>query len=443
MQKVSTSFIILAAGIGSRMKSSKPKVLHEIANTSIINYLLKKIFNLKAKLNINNIIVVLGHENQLVKKNIKLYFPDVVFAIQKNQLGTADAVYSARDIIGKKTDKIIVLCGDAPLVSSNLLIKLTKESISSDIGVVGFRTKNPSGYGRIVKDKYNNIDKIIEHKDTNSSDKKINFCNSGILICRTNFLMHFVKTVSFNKNKKEKYLTDIVKIGKNKNKKIILIEASENECIGINDREDLAMVERELQENLRKKAMKKGVTLIAPETVFFSYDTVIAKDVIIGPNVVFGPKVKIETGVVIEAFSHLEGVTIKKGAKIGPFARIRPGVVVEEDVKIGNFVEVKKSRIKKGAKINHLSYVGDSNVGKKSNIGAGVITCNYDGKNKNKTIVEDNAFIGSNVSLVAPVKVGKNSKIGAGSVITKNVLHDSLAVERNKQINIKKKSRKT
>ena len=188
---------------------------------------------------------------------------------------------------------------------------------------------------------------------------------------------------------------------------------------------------------------KSWVTLIAPETVFFSYDTIIGKDVIIGPNVVFGPKVKIEKGVVIEAFSHLEGVTIKKGAKIGPFARLRPGVIVEENVKIGNFVEVKKSRIKKGAKINHLSYVGDSSVGKESNIGAGVITCNYDGKNKNRTLIEDNTFIGSNVSLVAPVKVGKNSKIGAGSVITKNVLHDSLAVERNKQINIKNKSRKT
>jgi len=443
MQKFSTSFIILAAGIGSRMKSSKPKVLHEIANRPIINHLLEKIFNLKSILFIKKIIVVLGHQNELVKSIIESNFPDIIFVIQKRQLGTADAVNSAKNVIGKESDKIVVLCGDAPLVSSNLLKKLVKESISSDIGVVGFRAQNPSGYGRILRDKFNFIDRIVEHNDANSADKKINLCNSGILICRTNFLMNFVKSVSLNINKNEKYLTDIIKFAKIKNKTITLIEASENECIGINDKEDLAMVEKELQESLRKKAMKKGVTLISPETVFFSHDTIIAKDVIIGPNVVFGPKVKIEAGVVIESFSHLEGVIVKKGAKIGPFARLRPGVIVDEDVKIGNFVEVKKSRIQKGAKINHLSYVGDANIGKESNIGAGVITCNYDGKNKNKTIIGDKAFIGSNVSLVAPIKVGKNSKVGAGSVITKNVLNDSLAVERNKQLNIKRKSKKS
>jgi len=198
MQKVSTSFIILAAGIGSRMKSSKPKVLHEIANRPIINHLLEKIFNLKSKLFIKKIVVVLGHKNKLIKSIIKSNFPDVLFVNQKNQLGTADAVYSARNVIGKESNKIVVLCGDAPLVSSKLLIKLVKESISCDIGVVGFRTQNPSGYGRIVKDKFNFIDKIVEHNDANSSDRKINLCNSGILICRTNFLMNFVKTASLN-----------------------------------------------------------------------------------------------------------------------------------------------------------------------------------------------------------------------------------------------------
>ena len=214
----------------------------------------------------------------------------------------------------------------------------------------------------------------------------------------------------------------------------------EKECMGINDRIDLAMVEKEIQNEIRKKFMKKGVTLIAPETVFFSHDTKIGKDVIIGPNVVFGPNVKIESGVTINAFSHLEGVNIKKGSVIGPFARLRPGTVIEENAKVGNFVEVKNSKIKKGSKVNHLSYIGDSDIGVESNIGAGVITCNYDGINKNKTIIKDKSFIGSNVSLVAPVKIGKNTIVGAGSVITKDVPNDSLAVEEiNKQVNIKKR----
>ena len=442
MQKFSVSFIILAAGTGLRMKSNKPKVLHEIANRPIINHLLEKIFKLKSKLYIDKIIVVLGHGSSLVKKNIELSFPNVDFAFQKRQLGTADAVLSAEKILVEKTDKVIVLCGDAPLVSTSLLIKLIKDSISNDIGIVGFNSINPQGYGRIIKSKFNLVDKIVEHKNASFSEKKINLCNSGILISDKKLLMDFVKSVDFDNIKNEKYLTDIVAIAKNKEKIVNLLIASENECMGINDKEDLAMVEREVQEKLRKKAMQKGVTLIAPETVFFSYDTMIAKDVIIGPNVVFGPGVKIEKEVIIEAFCHLEGVTIKKGALIGPFARLRPGSVIENNVKIGNFVEIKKSTIKKGAKVNHLSYIGDSVVGSESNIGAGVITCNYDGINKNQTIIKDKAFIGSNVSLVAPVKIGKNSLIGAGSVITKDVSDDSLAVERNKQVNIKKRSKK-
>ena len=247
--------------------------------------------------------------------------------------------------------------------------------------------------------------------------------------------------MGFDKIKKEKYLTDIVENAKNAKKNINFIIADQKECIGINDRVDLSMVEKEIQNDIRKKFMKNGVTLIAPETVFFSHDTKIGKDVVIGPNVVFGPNVKVANKVTINAFSHLEGVDIKKGATIGPFARIRPGTLIEEDVKIGNFVEVKNSKIKKGSKVNHLSYIGDADIGKQTNIGAGVITCNYDGINKNKTIIKDDAFIGSNVSLVAPVKIGKNSLIGAGSVITKDIPNENLAVERNKQVNIKKKKK--
>ena len=441
MQKKSISFVILAAGVGSRMKSTKPKVLHEIANKPMINYILENIVSLKSRILIDKIVIVLGHESENIKKVIKKTFSDISFAFQKQQLGTADAVYSARRLLSRNCDKVVVLCGDAPLVSKSLLKKITQENMSSNLSIVAFNTNNPSGYGRIILNKNNKIEKIIEHKNANEIQKKINLCNSGIFIADKKILLDFVKNVGFDKIKKEKYLTDIVENAKNAKKNVNFIIADQKECIGINDRVDLSMVEKEIQIDIRKKFMKNGVTLIAPETVFFSHDTKIGKDVVIGPNVVFGPNVKVANKVTINAFSHLEGVDIKKGATIGPFARIRPGTLIEEDAKIGNFVEVKNSKIKKGSKVNHLSYIGDADIGKQTNIGAGVITCNYDGKNKNKTIIKDDAFIGSNVSLVAPVKIGKNSLIGAGSVITKDIPNENLAVERNKQVNIKKKKK--
>jgi len=441
MQKVSVSFIILAAGIGSRMQSAKPKVLHKVANRSLIKHLLDKIYKLQTKIVLNKIIIVLGHEFKLVQKKIQITYPEIIFAKQKKQLGTADAVLSAKKYIKNDLGKTVILCGDAPLISSNLLKKLINNSNSGALGIIGFRTENPYGYGRIVKGKSGYIEKIVEQKEASSVEQKIKLCNSGILIGKTSFLMNLVSNIGYNKNKKEKYLTDIIQIARNKNENVKLFIGNETECMGVNTREDLAMVEKEIQKDLRKKAMNKGVTLIAPETVFFSYDTKISKDVIIGPNVVFGPKVKIEAGVIIEAFCHLEGVTIKKGAKIGPFARLRPGTLIQENAKIGNFVEVKKSVIKKGAKVNHLSYIGDSDVGIDTNVGAGVITCNYDGVNKNKTVIKEKVFIGSNVSLVAPVKIGTGSLVGAGSVITKDVPDKTLAVERNKQVNIKKRSK--
>jgi len=238
------------------------------------------------------------------------------------------------------------------------------------------------------------------------------------------------------------YLTDIIYLANKDNIEIGITYNDEIDSLGVNNREGLAMAEKEMQNILRKKAMEKGVTLIAPETVFFSKDTKLSRDVEIGPNVVFGPGVKIGEGVKIEAFCHLEGVTVKKHCTIGPFARLRPGTVLEESAKIGNFVEVKKSKINKGAKVNHLSYVGDSDIGEKVNIGAGVITCNYDGVNKNKTTIGKKSFVGSNVSLVAPIKVGSNALIGAGSVITKDIPNNMLAVERNKQVIIKKRNKK-
>ena len=280
---------------------------------------------------------------------------------------------------------------------------------------------------------------VIEEKDANKFQKMINLCNAGVYISDIHLLFRLLSKVKLNSNKREMYLTDIIDIAHNKKIHIGASYSEEIENIGINNRENLAMAEKEMQNIIRSKVMKNGVTLVAPETVFFSHDTKISKDVYIAPNVVFGPGVKIAEGVRIEAFCHLEGVTIKKNSIIGPFARLRPGTILEESTKVGNFVEIKNSTIKKGSKVNHLSYVGDSNIGANVNIGAGVITCNYDGVNKNKTSIGNDSFIGSNVSLVAPLKLGANTLVGAGSVITKDVPSDMLAVERNKQSNIKKK----
>ena len=401
MQKESISFIILAAGIGSRMHTKIPKVLHKLAGQPIIFHILKNILSLSNRITIKKIIIVLGNESELVKSNIISNFPNIDFTIQSKQYGTAHAVLSAKHLLKNSRGKTIVLCGDTPLISVKLLLDLIKISKTVDIGVSVFKSLNPLGYGRIILDKLGKISSIIEEKDANRHQKNINLCNAGIYISK------------------------------------------EIESLGVNDREGLAMAEKEMQTILRTKAMKKGVTLVAPETVFFSSDTKISKDVYIAPNVVFGPGVKIGEGVRIEAFCHIEGVTLKKNSTVGPFARLRPGTILEESSKIGNFVEVKNSKIRKGAKVNHLSYIGDTDVGANVNIGAGVITCNYDGVNKNNTSIGDNAFIGSNASLVAPLKVGSNSLVGAGSVITKDIPANMLAVERNKQTNIKKKIKKS
>ena len=443
MQKESISFIILAAGIGSRMHTKIPKVLHKLAGQPIIFHILKNILSLSNRITIKKIIIVLGNESELVKSNIISNFPNIDFAIQSKQYGTAHAVLSAKNLLKNSRGKVIVLCGDTPLISAKLLLDLIKISKTVDIGVSVFKSLNPLGYGRIILDKLGKISSIIEEKDANRHQKNINLCNAGIYISEVKLLFKLLSKVKFNSNKKEMYLTDIIDIAISKNKNIGMSYSKEIESLGVNDREGLAMAEKEMQTILRTKAMKKGVTLVAPETVFFSSDTKISKDVYIAPNVVFGPGVKIGEGVRIEAFCHIEGVTLKKNSTVGPFARLRPGTILEESSKIGNFVEVKNSKIRKGAKVNHLSYIGDTDVGANVNIGAGVITCNYDGVNKNNTSIGDNSFIGSNASLVAPLKVGSNSLVGAGSVITKDIPANMLAVERNKQTNIKKKIKKS
>ena len=442
MQNKTFSFIILAAGKGTRMKSNKPKVLHEVAGKPIISHIIDKILSIRNNISIDRISVVLGKESREIKFYIENNYKDIDIIIQNNQLGTADAVLAAESPFKNYQGKLIILCGDTPLITSKLLLDLRKLSKNFRLGLSGFKAKNPKGYGRIVLNNVNQVSTIIEENDANNSQKKIDLCNSGMYVADTKLLYSLLSKVKFNSKNKEMYLTDIIYIANKDNIEIGITYNKEVESLGVNDRKGLAMAEKEMQNILREKAMKKGVTLISPETVFFSIDTKISKDVYIGPNVVFGPGVTIGEGVRIEAFCHLEGVTIKKNCTIGPFARLRPGTILEESSKIGNFVEVKKSKIKKGAKVNHLSYVGDSDIGSNVNIGAGVITCNYDGVNKNKTTIGNNSFVGSNVSLVAPLKVGSNALIGAGSVITKDVSNNTLAVERNKQVTIKKRNKK-
>ena len=442
MQKETFSFIILAAGKGTRMKSAKPKVLHEVAGKPIISHIIDKILSIRNNIFIDKVVIVLGKESKETKLFIENNYKDINIVIQKNQLGTADAVLAAKNTFKNYNGKLIVLCGDTPLITSKLLLGLRELGKNFKLGLLGFKAINPKGYGRIVINKSNKVSAIIEDNDANTIEKKIDLCNSGMYVSETKLLYSLLSKVKLNSKNKEMYLTDIIYIANKDNIKIGITYNKEVESLGVNDRKGLAMAEKEMQNILREKAMKNGVTLISPETVFFSIDTKISKDVQIGPNVVFGPRVKIGEGVRIEAFCHLEGVTINKNCTIGPFARLRPGTILEESSKIGNFVEVKKSKIKKGAKVNHLSYVGDADVGSNVNIGAGVITCNYDGVNKNKTTIGNNSFVGSNVSLVAPLKVGSNALIGAGSVITKDVSNNMLAVERNKQVTIKKRNKK-
>ncbi len=442
MQKETFSFIILAAGKGTRMKSSKPKVLHEVSGKPIICHIIDKILSIRNNIFIDKIVLVLGKESREIKLYIENKFKNIKIVIQENQFGTADAVLASETTFKNYKGKLIILCGDTPLITSKLLLDLRNLSRSFRLGLLGFKAKNPLGYGRVILDKFKHVSAIIEESDATTSQKKIDLCNSGMYISEAKLLFSLISKIKFNSKKKEMYLTDIIYIANKDNIEIGITYSKEIESLGVNDRKGLAMAEKEMQNILREKAMKKGVTLIAPETVFFSFDTKVSKDVYIGPNVVFGPGVKIEEGVRIEAFCHLEGVTIKKNCTVGPFARLRPGTILEESTKIGNFVEVKNSKIKKGSKVNHLSYVGDSDIGSNVNIGAGVITCNYDGVNKNKTAIGNNSFIGSNVSLVAPLKIGTNTLIGAGSVITKDVPNNMLAVERNKQVTIKKRNKK-
>ena len=419
--------VILAAGKGTRMKSSIPKVLHPLGGKPIIEHVLDTARSLKPK----KIHLVLNKE---IKNEFDHLKSKINLIIQKKQLGTGDAINVAIKSF-QKNSNILVLYGDVPLTLSSTLKQIIKFR-KDEINILCFNKEEQNNYGKVVLGTNGLVNEIIEQKELK---RKENFylCNSGIFSIHLSLLQKLMPKINNKNMKKEYYLTDIFKMASNSDIKIKSVITSEKEVQGINDKKDLAMAENEFQENLRAKHLKAGVTMHDPSTVYLSDDTKIGKDVTIHPFVVIGKNVKILNGAEIYSFSHLEDCKLGKSTSIGPYARIRPGTQINDQTKVGNFVEVKNSIIDTNSKINHLSYVGDSIIGKNVNVGAGTITCNYDGRAKYKTVIKDNAFIGSNSSLVAPLEVGKNAYIGSGSTITKKVKQDSLAVERSVQMEVK------
>ncbi len=432
--------VILAAGKGTRMKSPVPKVLHKVAGKSLIAYIVELASSLKPE----RIITVISPDLAEVADEVKRINDKSIFVIQKKQLGTGDALKSSLLELKDFNGVVLVLYGDTAFLSLQTLQKILKklETSKAAISLLAFTPNDPGKYGRLVLNELGELESIVEYADASKKEHRIKLCNSGVMAIDGRILPELLADINDNNAKGEYYLTDIISAAKKKRLGCCFVECNENEVMGVNSQMERAKAEEVMQDKLRSKAMENGVNLIAPETVFFSHDTEIESGVIIHPYVVFGSKVKICQGAEIKSFSHIEGAEIKKNAVIGPFARIRPDSIIEEDAKIGNFVEIKKSKIGKGAKINHLSYIGDTLVGNKSNIGAGTITCNYDGFNKHQTRIGENSFIGSNTTIISPIKIGKNVIVGAGTIITEDIEDDSLALGERSQKNISKGAEK-
>ncbi len=422
--------IVLAAGKGTRMKSAVPKVLHEVAGLSLVGHVLKLTDALAA----GKRAVVVGPGMDDVRAEALKRAPGSDVFVQHNQLGTADALLAAREAIAAHAGDVIVLYGDTPLITAPTLSAMRDAlDTGSNVVVLGFKAADPTGYGRLLTGAGGELQAIREEKEATPAERSVDLCNSGVLAFRCPDLLSILTRIGNNNAKGEFYLTDAVEIARQSGLKASVVVCPEQEVLGINSRDQLAVAEAIYQARARRSAMTEGATLIAPETVWFSHDTRLGRDITIEPNVFFGPGVTIEDGVVINANCHIVGTHIRAGARIGPFARLRPGADIGNDVHVGNFVEVKNVVMEAGAKANHLAYVGDGRVGAGANIGAGTIFCNYDGFNKHHTDIGAGAFIGSNSALVAPVKIGAGAYVGSGSVITKDVPAGALALERNDQ----------
>lgn len=415
--------VIIAAGLGTRMKSALPKAAHKIAGREMLAHLTRA-----AEQVFDRVVVVVGPDMEVLAK---IASPHEV-VVQHERLGTAHATRQAEAFFGE--GPVAVFYADNPLVSVDTMRALLARLKQGDAGLVllGMRPPEPGKYGRLVMEG-GYVARIVEYADATPEERSISFCNAGGLAALGPDMRDWLADVKNNNAKAEFYLTDIVAIARAAGVSIAALEAPYEECLGINSRAELAQAEAVFQNRLRQHFMHEGVTLQAPETVFFAADTDIGADSFIAPHVVFGPGVKLESGVEIKAFSHLEGCIVRTGAVIGPYARLRPGAEVDEAAHVGNFVELKAAKLGKGAKANHLAYLGDAQIGPGANIGAGTITCNYDGKAKHKTQIGEKAFIGSNTALVAPVKIGAGALVAAGSVITADVPDNSLALGRARQ----------
>jgi len=421
--------IVLAAGEGVRMRSAKPKVLHELAGRSMLAHALSAVIEGAA----GDVAVVVARDDDGVAAEALKVAREAKIAIQRERRGTAAAVLAARDEIARGYDDIVVVYADTPLLEPRTIAAMRAElAAGADVAALGFEAADPAGYGRFIT-KGERLIAIREEKDASADERALRLCNAGPVAFSGAQALSLLDAVKPDNAQKEYYLTDIVEIANARGLAARALTAQEKEVMGVNDRAQLAAAEAALQDRLRRRAMAGGATLIAPETVFLSFDTTIGRDVTIEPHVVIGPKCVIEDGATIHSFSYLESARVARGASLGPFARLRPGADIGVGAKIGNFVEIKQSAIEEGAKVSHLSYIGDARVGAKANIGAGTIVCNYDGFIKHKTDIGAGAFIGSNSALVAPVTIGEGAYVGSGSVITRPVEADALAVARGRQ----------
>ncbi|GGO51804.1 UDP-N-acetylglucosamine pyrophosphorylase /glucosamine-1-phosphate N-acetyltransferase [Roseovarius pacificus] len=425
---MSTALIILAAGQGTRMKSDLPKVLHQVAGAPLLVHAMKA----GAALAPDRTVIVAGHGAEAVTEAAQDYDGDAQIALQSEQKGTAHAVAQAAPLLGGYDGDALVLYGDTPFIQPETLAHMAKAREQHDIVVLGFEAVDPGRYGRL-KMTSEALEKIVEFKDADESERAITFCNSGVIAAPAPLLFSLISEIDNNNASGEYYLTDIVALARKRGLSATAVACDESETMGVNSRAELAVAEAAFQTHARATALADGITLTAPETVHFAYDTVIGRDTVIEPNVVFGPGVTIESGARIRAFSHLEGCHVSRGAVVGPYARLRPGAELAEDTRIGNFVEIKNAVIDAGAKVNHLSYIGDAHLGEATNVGAGTITCNYDGVMKHHTEIGRNAFIGSNTMLVAPVSIGDEAMTASGSVITRDVPDGALAIARGEQ----------
>ena len=421
----SLTVLVLAAGKGTRMNSQKSKVLHEIAGFPLVCHVIEAIKPLEP----DNLVVVIAPEQEELWEIVN----PASIRIQEKSLGTGDAVKAGLSNLKNLSGTVLVAFGADPMITTSTLRRLisAREIVDPpDVVVLGFRTENPDRYGRLVLDAGGKLERIVEVSEAHTIDKPVELYNAGVMAVSGAKIIEFLEALSPENGKKEYYLTDIVRIALKKGGYAQVVEGEEEETLGVDSRADLAKAEAMMQERLRTKMLNNGVTLVSPETTFLSHDTIIGRDTIIHPNVVIGKNVDIGESVEIKSFSHLEGAIVSDEVVIGPYARLRPGTEIEKRAKVGNFVEIKKAKIGEGTKVNHLSYVGDANVGQEVNIGAGTITCNFDGIKKHLTVIGDGAFIGSNTSLIAPVEIGENAIIGAGSTITTSVDDNAISVVR-------------